>query len=978
MGAVAIFKGKLVKFLAKAGILVPARGDIDRSVTPTAGEMAFNTNANKLEVYNGTSWDQLAAGGGGDPAQNISILTDGSILSDSPVFLNNVTSTGRVLTSAVFENDIYIGGEFRFVTKKSQHVCQNSIIINSTTASVATGFTKSLASGGSSGSLNGVVYASLIDGDSVYLGGVFKSYNDESVNHIVKISLIDGSIDPNFTVEVNSPVYALALGPNNDLYIGGEFSQIAAIPNSPSNRVRIASVNKFTGELNRSFSHQPTDGIVYSIAVDSNNNIYIGGSFTTLSLVRTARGLAKYDANYNLVNSFTTTVGTNLTGDIRAIAVDDTGVYIGGGFTQWNGTSIGYLAKINKNTADIISEFTSPVTGTVLTLALGDNNSVLAGGSFFSTNRNGITKFDRTTGTVDATFIPSGKTDFGDVNSIAVDIANNHVYLGGIFTSASYNRLLKLNLTTGSIITEFDTQVTTLTTGDTSSRVFTLSYSSSGRLYVGGRFINYKNINNLIPRNNLVKYNTQTNTIDMTFDTSIGPNNIVRLISKITSGHSNHIYIAGDFGSYNGISRSILAKINATDATLDQTFAPTGLSTSTIFSILHYPPNNTLIVGGSFTALAFENRNRIGAFNTTDGTLNTSFFVSATGFNNTVRTIVSVGDGLVVGGSFTQYESVTYQGLVKLNYTNATAITAFNTTTGITGGAARVNHIEYDGDNTLYIGGSFTLYKGNSVLNLCSINKTTGAHFIGFGSNTVGPASAGATTVVGIVISPNKKFLYILGDFYGYNSDSFNSSGVLSLAKVNIGRGELDYDLLRTTYNTSSIHNRFSVSFSTTYTTNTSLPSFTTLNLTSNNSLFVGQTSALSGIYRGINTSGGSLFSLDLLSPLGTPAPLTQYTLQNSDINKTIIVASKYNSKIKLTQSLPNGFKCKIINDSEQTAINFDTSDVKAVYLITPTSSSNTEFRGGRSLNTSGAYAEIVKDTTGKFYIEICNRNLGV
>jgi hypothetical protein len=59
MGNVAIFKGKLVKFLAKAGILVPARGDIDRSASPTAGEMAFNTNANKLEVYNGTSWDQV-------------------------------------------------------------------------------------------------------------------------------------------------------------------------------------------------------------------------------------------------------------------------------------------------------------------------------------------------------------------------------------------------------------------------------------------------------------------------------------------------------------------------------------------------------------------------------------------------------------------------------------------------------------------------------------------------------------------------------------------------------------------------------------------------------------------------------------------------------------------------------------------------------------------------------------------------------
>lgn len=64
MGNVAIFKGKLVKFLAKAGILVPARGNIDRSASPTAGETAFNTDAGTLEVYNGTTWTALGAGAG--------------------------------------------------------------------------------------------------------------------------------------------------------------------------------------------------------------------------------------------------------------------------------------------------------------------------------------------------------------------------------------------------------------------------------------------------------------------------------------------------------------------------------------------------------------------------------------------------------------------------------------------------------------------------------------------------------------------------------------------------------------------------------------------------------------------------------------------------------------------------------------------------------------------------------------------------
>lgn len=64
MGSVAIFKGKLVKFLAKNGILVPTRPDGERSIAPSAGETAFNTTANKLEVYNGTTWEQLGAASG--------------------------------------------------------------------------------------------------------------------------------------------------------------------------------------------------------------------------------------------------------------------------------------------------------------------------------------------------------------------------------------------------------------------------------------------------------------------------------------------------------------------------------------------------------------------------------------------------------------------------------------------------------------------------------------------------------------------------------------------------------------------------------------------------------------------------------------------------------------------------------------------------------------------------------------------------
>lgn len=90
MGNVAIFKGKLVKFLAKAGILIPKRATTDRSLTPEQGETAFNTTDSKLEVWDGTTWVQISAGGGGS-GTGLSHPTTNSTFESGT---NNPTMTG--------------------------------------------------------------------------------------------------------------------------------------------------------------------------------------------------------------------------------------------------------------------------------------------------------------------------------------------------------------------------------------------------------------------------------------------------------------------------------------------------------------------------------------------------------------------------------------------------------------------------------------------------------------------------------------------------------------------------------------------------------------------------------------------------------------------------------------------------------------------------------------------------------------------
>lgn len=82
MGAVAIFKGKLVKFLAKAGLLIPSRAQTDRSAIPTEGEMAHNSTSSKIEVYQGSAWQELVT------------TVDSQTISGSKTFQSAINSTG--------------------------------------------------------------------------------------------------------------------------------------------------------------------------------------------------------------------------------------------------------------------------------------------------------------------------------------------------------------------------------------------------------------------------------------------------------------------------------------------------------------------------------------------------------------------------------------------------------------------------------------------------------------------------------------------------------------------------------------------------------------------------------------------------------------------------------------------------------------------------------------------------------------------
>ena len=112
-----------------------------------------------------------------------------------------------------------------------------------------------------------------------------------------------------------------------------------------------------------------------------------------------------------------------------------------------------------------------------------------------------------------------------------------------------------------------------------------------------------------------------------------------------------------------------IARLNA-DGTLDSGFinAPAGQvkSNHPVRGIAVQPADGKIVIGGYFTLIDGEPRNRIARLNA-DGTLDTSFNVG-TGANGNIEDVKLQSDGkILISGSFTQVQGIDILGVARLN-----------------------------------------------------------------------------------------------------------------------------------------------------------------------------------------------------------------------------------------------------------------------------------------------------------------------
>lgn len=243
------------------------------------------------------------------------------------------------------------------------------------------------------------------------------------------------------------------------------------------------------------------------------------------------------------------------------------------------------------------------------------------------------------------------------------------------------------------------------------------------KLYIAGSFEGYDGTYSL----NLVRL-TADWTVDPDFSVGAGFSDEPAALAYDST--RERLYVAGYFSTYKGVPYAGIVALKP-DASVD-----TGFSVGTGFDFdpteMVLLPDGDLVLGGGFTTYQGTAANRIVRLNP-DGSIDTSFAYGS-GFNGNVSALALDGNNLYVGGSFTQYQGVARGRVVRL-LTDGSVDGTFAAGVGFNSQVSAIC-LNSDGSGSVYVGGSFTTYQGvtrNRIVRLTSLGAVDGGFVAGTG-----------------------------------------------------------------------------------------------------------------------------------------------------------------------------------------------------------------------------------------------------
>ena len=425
----------------------------------------------------------------------------------------------------------------------------------------------------------------------------------------------------------NAPIYALALQTNNQLVVGGDFTMANGVY-----RQRFARLND-DGTLDSTFllpsATKGADNSVRAIAIQTDGRILVGGYFTNFNSV-TVNGIARLNYDGSLDSSFIT--GSGADNPVYAVAQTFVNgqlkVLVGGSFAHLNGVLANGIGRLDGDTIngqdgrpDTSFNTGTGANGTVYALAVQADGRVVIGGDFTAVNGvpSGHIARLNTDGSVDLTFTNASASD--SVRAIAIQL-DGQILVGGLFSSVNGNT----NFNHIARLNSADgTPDGTFNPGlGANNSVFGLAVQTDGRIVVGGVFSQAGGVT----RNRITRLNPD-GTTDPTINFGVGADNFVAAVAVEESTIAGYpasvpdekIIIGGGFLNYFGASHPYLARIYG---------GSVGGSGAFTFSSAYYGVNEN----GSNVVITV---NRAGGTSGTNGDGSGDIFVTFAATNGTAQ-----------------------------------------------------------------------------------------------------------------------------------------------------------------------------------------------------------------------------------------------------------------------------------------------------------------------------------------------------
>ncbi|GAA4208958.1 PKD domain containing protein [Actinocatenispora rupis] len=153
---------------------------------------------------------------------------------------------------------------------------------------------------------------------------------------------------------LDGTVYAIAVV-GTEVVVGGDFTRVATADRSTTlSRHGLFAFRLGTGEISSSFTPTP-DGTVRALAAGPDNTVYAGGDFSTVGGAG-HRGIAQLAVPSGTPIAAFTSPGVD-GGDVTAVAVHGSALYVGGSFTGVDGTARPALAKLSGTSGALDTNF---------------------------------------------------------------------------------------------------------------------------------------------------------------------------------------------------------------------------------------------------------------------------------------------------------------------------------------------------------------------------------------------------------------------------------------------------------------------------------------------------------------------------------------------------------------------------------------------------------------------------------------------